>query len=70
MRPLTLSNEPALRRRSQEIIQHLLRLKADDKLAPIPVIFLSALSETDDKVKALRCGPTTVEPRCEKLLGE
>jgi DNA-binding response OmpR family regulator len=32
------------------------RLKADDKLAPIPVIFLSALSETDDKVKALRCG--------------
>jgi regulator of sirC expression with transglutaminase-like and TPR domain len=31
LRPLTLSNEPALRRRSQEIIQHLLRLKADDK---------------------------------------
>jgi two-component system, sensor histidine kinase and response regulator len=32
------------------------RLKSDDKLAPIPVIFLSALNQTDDKVKALRCG--------------
>src|SRR5580692_3828637 len=32
------------------------RLKSDDKLAPIPVIFLSALSQTEDKVKALRCG--------------
>jgi two-component system sensor histidine kinase/response regulator len=32
------------------------KLKSDDKLAPIPVIFLSALSETEDKVKALRCG--------------
>jgi DNA-binding response OmpR family regulator len=32
------------------------RLKSDDKLAQIPVIFLSALSETEDKVKALRCG--------------
>ena len=32
------------------------RLKADRKLAPIPVIFLSALNETEDKVKALRSG--------------
>src|ERR1700730_16051372 len=32
------------------------RLKADDRLAQIPVIFLSALNETDSKVKALRCG--------------
>jgi two-component system sensor histidine kinase/response regulator len=32
------------------------RLKADPQLAGIPVIFLSALSETEDKVKALRCG--------------
>jgi response regulator RpfG family c-di-GMP phosphodiesterase len=31
-------------------------LKADKKLASIPVIFLSALNETDDKVKAFRCG--------------
>jgi regulator of sirC expression with transglutaminase-like and TPR domain len=31
LRPLTLSNEPALRRRSQEIIRHLLRLKADNR---------------------------------------
>jgi two-component system, sensor histidine kinase and response regulator len=32
------------------------QLKSDDKLAPIPVIFLSALSQTEDKVKALQCG--------------
>lgn len=32
------------------------RLKSDGKLAQIPVIFLSALNETEDKVKALRCG--------------
>jgi two-component system sensor histidine kinase/response regulator len=32
------------------------RLKSDVRLAPIPVIFLSALNETEDKVKALRCG--------------
>jgi two-component system sensor histidine kinase/response regulator len=32
------------------------RLKSDVKLAQIPVIFLSALNETEDKVKALRCG--------------
>jgi response regulator RpfG family c-di-GMP phosphodiesterase len=32
------------------------RLKADPKLAAIPVIFLSALSETEDKVKAFQCG--------------
>jgi putative two-component system response regulator len=32
------------------------RLKADDKLAPIPVLFLSALSETRDKVNAFRAG--------------
>jgi two-component system sensor histidine kinase/response regulator len=31
-------------------------LKADPKLASIPVIFLSALSETEDKVRALQCG--------------
>ena len=30
------------------------RLKADQKLALIPVIFLSALNETDDKVRAFR----------------
>jgi two-component system, sensor histidine kinase and response regulator len=32
------------------------RLKADPKLASIPVIFLSALNETEDKVRALQCG--------------
>ncbi len=32
------------------------RLKADDSLAPIPVVFLSALQETEDKVKGFRCG--------------
>jgi putative two-component system response regulator len=32
------------------------RLKADPKLAPIPVIFLSALNETEDKCKAFQCG--------------
>jgi CheY-like chemotaxis protein len=32
------------------------RLKADKKLASIPVIFLSALSETEDKVKAFQSG--------------
>jgi two-component system sensor histidine kinase/response regulator len=32
------------------------RLKNDAQLAGIPVIFLSALSETDDKVKAFRSG--------------
>jgi len=31
-------------------------LKADARLASIPVIFISALSETLDKVQALRCG--------------
>ena len=32
------------------------RLKADDKLAHIPVLFLSALNETSDKVNAFRSG--------------
>jgi two-component system sensor histidine kinase/response regulator len=32
------------------------RLKADKALAPIPVIFLSALNETEDKVRAFRSG--------------
>jgi len=32
------------------------RLKADKQLAAIPVIFLSALNETDDKVKGFRAG--------------
>src|SRR5229473_6683232 len=32
------------------------RLKADEKLAQIPVVFLSALDETGDKVKAFRSG--------------
>ena len=32
------------------------RLKANHRLARIPVIFLSALSETEDKVKAFRSG--------------
>jgi DNA-binding response OmpR family regulator len=32
------------------------RLKADDKLAGIPVLFLSALNETRDKVTAFRSG--------------
>ena len=36
-----------------EVCEH---LKSDPKLAPIPVIFLSALSDTDYKVKAFRCG--------------
>src|SRR5579859_259045 len=31
-------------------------LKADEKLAPIPVIFLSALSDSSDKVQAFQCG--------------
>jgi DNA-binding response OmpR family regulator len=32
------------------------RLKADERLARIPVIFLSALGETADKMKAFQCG--------------
>src|SRR5580704_6873443 len=32
------------------------RLKADPKLKSIPVIFLSALNETEDKVRAFQCG--------------
>ncbi len=32
------------------------RLKADEKLAPIPVLFLSALNETKDKLNAFRAG--------------
>jgi CheY-like chemotaxis protein len=32
------------------------RLKSNEKLARIPVIFLSALGETGDKVKAFQCG--------------
>jgi two-component system sensor histidine kinase/response regulator len=32
------------------------RLKSDEKLAQIPVVFLSALDETGDKVKAFRSG--------------
>ena len=32
------------------------RLKRDEKLAGIPVIFLSALDETEDKVRAFRSG--------------
>jgi DNA-binding response OmpR family regulator len=32
------------------------RLKSDSRLARIPVIFLSALNETEDKVKAFRSG--------------
>jgi DNA-binding response OmpR family regulator len=32
------------------------RLKVDQKLSLIPVIFLSALNETDDKVRAFRAG--------------
>lgn len=32
------------------------RLKSDRRLARIPVIFLSALNETEDKIKALRSG--------------
>jgi CheY-like chemotaxis protein len=32
------------------------RLKADPKLADIPVIFLSALTDTPDKVKGFQCG--------------
>lgn len=32
------------------------KLKADPKLASIPVIFISALAEAEDKVKAFRCG--------------
>ena len=32
------------------------RLKSNEKLARIPVIFLSALGETADKVKAFQCG--------------
>ncbi|MGB6946052.1 MAG: response regulator [Bryobacteraceae bacterium] len=32
------------------------RLKTDEKLAPIPVLFLSALNETEDKLKAFQSG--------------
>src|SRR5579864_830182 len=32
------------------------RLKSNEKLAQIPVIFLSAFNETEDKVRALRSG--------------
>ena len=32
------------------------RLKADSRLSSIPVIFISALNETLDKVKAFQCG--------------
>ena len=32
------------------------RLKSDDELSDIPVIFLSALNEIEDKVKAFRSG--------------
>ena len=32
------------------------RLKADDALKEIPVLFISALNETEDKVKAFECG--------------
>jgi two-component system sensor histidine kinase/response regulator len=32
------------------------RLKADEELSHIPVIFLSALNEIQDKVRAFRCG--------------
>ncbi len=32
------------------------RLKADAKLAPVPVLFLSALNETKDKLNAFRSG--------------
>src|SRR5579862_3192148 len=32
------------------------RLKAHENLAPIPVLFLSALNETNDKVNAFRAG--------------
>jgi two-component system, sensor histidine kinase and response regulator len=32
------------------------RLKSDKKLAPIPVIFLSALHDASDKVRAFQCG--------------
>jgi putative two-component system response regulator len=32
------------------------RLKSNEKLAPIPVIFLSALNEKEDKVRAFRAG--------------
>ena len=39
------------------------RLKSDGKLAPIPVIFLSALNETEDKVKALRSGGVDYIPK-------
>jgi len=39
-----------------EVCEH---LKSDPKLAPIPVIFLSALSDTDDKVRAFRCAAWT-----------
>ena len=31
-------------------------LKSDDKLAAIPVIFLSALTDSGDKVRAFQCG--------------
>ena len=32
------------------------RLKADDSLRGIPVIFISALGDSEDKVKAFQCG--------------
>lgn len=32
------------------------RLKSDEKLAPVPVLFLSALNETEDKLRAFQAG--------------
>jgi putative two-component system response regulator len=39
------------------------RLKSDEKLRGIPVIFLSALSETEDKVKAFAAGGADYVPK-------
>jgi putative two-component system response regulator len=39
------------------------RFKSDDRLKDIPVVFLSALSETEDKIKAFRVGGADYVPK-------
>lgn len=39
------------------------RLKSDDRLKDIPIVFLSALSETEDKIKAFQVGGADYVPK-------
>jgi DNA-binding response OmpR family regulator len=40
------------------------RLKADKRTRSIPVLFLSALTETEDKVKGFACGGLVYRQLC------